>query len=116
MNDNSKLSIDLQQELVFGGTITYSSILPKIKCSDFIRDICIRFGLILNVDEFNKKIKISKIDGVLNIADFDDWSDKLDDEEPATIEFKYDNYAQISNFKHKEDKSTPKKNDKQSVC
>lgn len=102
----STLTIDLQPDLVFGGLITYSSILPKISCSDFIKDICVREGLILTVDEDTKTVTPSRIEDVYdNIPNAVDWSDKIDDNSPDQISFKFDSYGQNNFFKHKEDKS-----------
>lgn len=102
----STLTIDLDSELVFGGLITYSSLLPNIKCSDFIKDLCVREGLILSVDEDTKTVTSTKIDNVLdNIQNSIDWSDKLDESELPNIKFKIDKYAQNNWFKHAEDKT-----------
>lgn len=107
----STLQIDLQPELVFGGLITYSSILPKISCAAFLRDICIREGIILNVDEDSKTVVPSRIEDIYaNIPIAYDWSDKVDDNSVDQISFKFDNYGQNNYFKHKEDKSVLSKN------
>jgi hypothetical protein len=104
--DTATLTIDLEPELVFGQLIPYSTILPKIKCNDFIKDICIRFGLLFSVNEDAKHIIINKLDTIIdNIPNAINWSDKLDDSELPEINFKYDSYAQINHFKHKEDKT-----------
>jgi hypothetical protein len=101
----STLEINLQPKLIFGGLITYSSMLPKIKCSDFLKDICIRFGLIFAVDEDNKKITFNKIDKLTeNISVAYDWTNKIDNSKKPITTFKYDNYAQSNNFKHTQDK------------
>lgn len=100
------LEIDLSPELVFGGLITYSSMLPKIKCSDYFRDICIRYGLIANINEDTKTVTLNKFETIYdNIPNSKNWSDKLDDSTNPIISFKYDSYAQNNNFLHKEDKS-----------
>ena len=102
----STLTIDLQSNLVFGGLITYSSMLPNIKCSDFIKDICIREGLLLKINEDTKTVKSFKLDKIKsNIPNALDWSDKLDETEKPDIKFKLESYAQNNYFKHKEDKS-----------
>ena len=107
----SKLEIDLKSELVFGGVITYSSILPKIKCNDFLKDICIRFGLILNINEDTKEVIVDKIDKLIeNIPNSINWTNKLDESNLPDQSFKFDNYAQNNLFKHKEDNSILKIN------
>lgn len=100
------LTIDLSPELVFGQLIPYAAILPKIKCSEYIKDICIRFGLVFSVNEDTKHIIVNKLDTIIdNIPNAINWSDKLDESELPEINFKYDSYAQINYFKHKEDKT-----------
>jgi hypothetical protein len=100
------LTVDLSPELVFGGLITYSSILPKIKASDYFKDICIRFGLLPTINEDTKTVTLNKFDELYtNINSAIDWSDKLDNKEPEIITFKYNSYAQNNLFEHKEDKT-----------
>jgi len=109
--NTSKLEIDLKPELVFGSVITYSSILPKIKCNDFLKDICIRFGLILNINEDTKEVIVDKIDKLIeNIPNSINWTNKLDESNLPDQSFKFDNYAQNNLFKHKEDNSILKIN------
>jgi len=109
--DTINLKIDLDPELVFTGLITYKSMLPKIKCSDWLKDMCIRFGLLLAINEDTKVVTVNQIDALIdNIPNSIDWSNKLDESEYPEIQFSYNNYAQVNHFKHKEDKtliSTP---------
>lgn len=109
---NATLTIDLDSELVFGGLITYSSMLPKIKCSDYFKDICIRYGLIPTVNEDTKTVTLNKFDVIYdNMITAVDWSNKIDETTKPVINFKYDNYAQNNNFLHKPDKSVLKTDD-----
>jgi len=106
IKDVTSLKIDLQPELVFGGLITYSSMLPKMKCNDYLKDICIRFGLIFGVDEDNKIITFNRLDKLLdNIPNSVNWSNKLNESDFPISKFSYNSYAQHNLFKHKEDKS-----------
>lgn len=106
VKDTSYLKINLQPQLVFGGLITYSSMLPKLKCSEFLRDISVRFGLIIKVDDDNKIITATNINTISeNIPNHIDWTDLLDETEFPTQIFSLDDYAQNNNFKHAEDKS-----------
>jgi len=103
-------TLNLQDGLAFGNPITYSALLPKIKCNDFIKDLCIRFGLILNVNEDTKTVTISQIDKLTeNIPNAVNWSDKLDESDLPNVQFMYDNYAQINLFTHSEDKTVVNK-------
>lgn len=111
MDTTSYFHLDLSPALSFGSTIVYKSILPKIKCSEFVKDLCIRYGMILNINENTKVITINQIDTVYdNIPNALDWSDKLDESTLPNIRFKFDSYAQNNTVKHAEDKtivSTP---------
>lgn len=104
--DTSVYSVDLKPEITFGSLITYSSMLPKIKASDFLRDQCIRFGIILKIDDDTKTIYLNKFDDIYNnVLSSKNWSDKIDKTKPPTIKFKFDSYAQNNLFTHKEDNS-----------
>ena len=106
VKDVAALKIDLKSELVFGGLITYSSMLPKLKCSDYLKDICIRFGLLFAVDEDNKMITFNRLDKLIdNVSKPLNWTNKLNDSDYPTSRFSYNSYAQHNLFKHKEDKS-----------
>jgi len=64
--DTINLTIDLDPELVFTGLITYKSMLPKIKCSDWLKDMCIRFGLLLAINEDTKVVTVNQIDALID--------------------------------------------------
>lgn len=109
--DTSYIKVNLKPELVFGGVITYASMLPKIKASDFLKDISIRFGLILSINEDTKTVTVSKIDKLTdNIPNSLNWSNKLDESDLPELSFKFDNYAQNNLFQHKVDNSVLKLN------
>lgn len=100
------LDLSLQNALSFGNLITYSSVLPKIKCSDFLRDQCVRFGLIVSVDEERKIVSLNKLEDVSdNIDNPYDWSDKLDETNLPEVKFKYSSYGQSNNLLHAIDKT-----------
>lgn len=106
VKNTSYLTIDLNPSLVFGGLITYSSMLPKVKCSDFLKDICIREGLILDVNEDTKTVTAFKIDDLeTNKINAIDWSDKLDESKLPEIRFVVDSYCQNNYFNHAPDKT-----------
>lgn len=107
INNTTTLLVELNSDIVFNSIIPYALMLPKIKCSDFLRDICIRFGLILDINEDEKYINFRKLDSINdNVLNAIDWSSKFDESEPYSIEFKYDTYAQNNIFKHVDDKLT----------
>ena len=106
VKDISYIKIDLKPQLVFGGLITYSSLLPKMKCNEFLKDMSVRFGIILKVDDETKTITLTNLTAITNnIPNAIDLSDKLDESEIPSQQFSLDSYAQNNNFKHAEDKS-----------
>lgn len=100
------LDVALQAEIVFGGFIPYNVILPEITASNFFKDICIRFGIILNINEDTKTITASTFKKIYdNIPNAINWSNKLDEKENPKISFAYQNNAQNNYFKHEIDNS-----------
>lgn len=96
----------LQDGLTFGNPIVYSTLFPKMKCSDFLKDIAVRFGIILSIDEDNKIIKATNINRISdNKPSALDLSDILDESQLPEQLFSLNSYAQNNNFKHKFDKS-----------
>jgi hypothetical protein len=106
IKNTATLDVNLQAEIVFGGTIHYNLMLPDITASNFIKDICIRFGIILNINEETKVITASNFQKIYdNIPNAVDWSDKVDDKQNPSISFSYKSNAQNNYFKHEFDKS-----------
>lgn len=104
--DTSTFVVELDPSLSFGNPIVYSSILPRIKCSDLIKDIAIRFGIILSIDDDNKTVTATNVDVIKsNMPIALDLSDKLDETTQPIQQFSLSTYAQRNNFKHAEDKS-----------
>lgn len=100
------LSLTLDAGLTFGGMIFYNTMLPNIKGNDWLKDMCVRFGILLTVNEDTKVISIHKFDDLYNhIPNSIDWSDKLDESDYPDIKFSLDTYARNNYFKHKFDKS-----------
>lgn len=68
--------------------------LPDLKQSDLLKDTAQKFGLIFQVDNQNKVVKIRRFSEVLdNITNALDWSDKVDYTEKPELKFNSD-YAQ----------------------
>lgn len=102
--DTSTITVDLQPALVFGGLITYKSLLPKIKCSEFLKDMFIRFGIIPQINEDDKVITLNYFDKISeNVLNAKDWSSLLDESEFIDNSFSYTSYAQNNIIKHKPD-------------
>jgi len=106
IKNNSHFVMNLQPNSTFGNLITYNNMLPNIKCSDFIKDICIRFGLIIYVNEDTKEIIFNRLDKLLeNIPNSLNWTDKLNNDNFPISKFSYNSYGQHNIFDHSEDKT-----------
>lgn len=84
-----------------GGLSTYITVggMWDIKQMDLVKQYCLLLGLIIVVDDINKKIIFNKFDKILaNISSAVDWSDKLDESEDPEIVFIGGSYGQNSNF------------------
>lgn len=88
--------------ITVGGNWDYTQV-------EILKNYLLMLGLILVVDEVNKKIIFEKFDKVLNnISSAYDWSNKLDLTEEAEIVFIGGAYGQNSNFKWTSDDPEPK--------
>ena len=97
--------VKLGEGLSFGGIVHTNNCLADIKQSDFFKDTCIRYCLVPIVDEDNKKVTLFEFSEIKNnIQNAVDWSDKLDQTDDHSIEFKIDSYGQRNLIQHKEDK------------
>lgn len=97
--------VKLGEGLSFGGIVSTNNCLADIKQSDFFKDTCIRYCLVPIVDEDNKKVTLFEFSEIKNnIQNAVDWSDKLDQTDDHSIEFKIDSYGQRNLVQHKEDK------------
>lgn len=106
LKNTATLDVALQPEIVFGGSIPYNLMLPDITASSFIKDICIRFGIILNINEDTKTITAYNFKKIYdNIPNAIDWSNKVDESNNPKISFSYKSNAQNNYFNHEFDKS-----------
>jgi hypothetical protein len=80
--------------------VTVANLLPDITQASFFKDFLLLHGGVLQVNEQNKTITLSKFETVKNnLANAVDWSGKLDFIENNTTEFRLD-YAQNNNLKY----------------
>jgi hypothetical protein len=103
-----KAHFKIKEEITFGQLVYPNAFLPNIKASDYFKDICFRYGILPVIDEQNKKVilrSFSKLKDNLPIAY--DWSDKLDETDDPTINFKLGNYGRFNNVRYKDDDSVP---------
>lgn len=72
-----------------------------VRCDEFVREIMWRFGMLIQVDEFDKKVTFTKIDELLKSAPIVDWTKNFSAFKSESYTF--DNYAQKNYFKYSED-------------
>lgn len=70
-------------------------------CDTLIKEILYRFGMIFQVDEFNKKITFTKLDTLIRNGKVIDWTNKVDSFKNE--KYNMGNYAQRNFFKYGED-------------
>lgn len=106
IKNTNTILIELQPGIVFNGFIPYALMLPEINTSAWFKDMCIRFGLIVSVNEDTKTVTLDKFTKIYdNIPSSRDWSDKLDEATSPSVKFSYNNYSQNNRFVHTIDKS-----------
>jgi hypothetical protein len=88
----------------FGGEIDMNLAQPDLTCGKFIKEVGNIFGAIYDVDEFNKKIEITRLDEIAtNKAYAYDWSDKLDLNQSIDVTYKLDGIGKSTIWQWKED-------------
>lgn len=104
----SYITFSIDNKISEGSLVELSETLPELTCADILKDILIRYGLILNTDYERKIININQFSTIKNnIHLAKDWSSKLDISEDIYSEYNtlIDNYAKVNKFKNKEDSS-----------
>jgi hypothetical protein len=91
----------------FKGVFDMRYFLPKLKCWDFIKEICIRLGVVPKFDLFKNKVIFYKFDRLFTYSRKQSISNKVDYSKEIYTKFVLDNYAQINNFSNKESDDVP---------
>lgn len=94
--------------VVEGGTVELNKTLPDITCADLIKDLCVRFGLIVNTNYNAKTISLDFFNKVKdNIESAKDWSNKIDFIEEKVTDYTsiVDDYAKVNYLYNAEDDS-----------
>jgi hypothetical protein len=94
--------------VVEGGPVELSKTLPDITCADLLKDLCMRFGLIVNTDYNSKTISLDFFNKVKdNIESAKDWTNKIDFVEEKVTDYTsvVDGYAKVNYLYNAEDSS-----------
>lgn len=89
--------------LVYGQNFNIKNCVTEINAGQYIKEIMWRFGLIIQVDEVNKKVSFTKMDTLLSSGQILDWTDKL--VEIKNEKYKLDGYAQKNIMTYAEDEA-----------
>jgi len=81
------------------GLVNFQESLKDFKIKDFIKEICIRLGLIVNYNSHNKNLEFYTYDEIFNKNNVIDWSDKFIKRKKEV--YKYSSLAQQNAFRHK---------------
>lgn len=65
--------------LNYGDMFDIKNCVTEVGADTFIKEIMYRFGLIIQVDEVNKKVKFSRMDTLLGVGSVKNWTDKVVD-------------------------------------
>lgn len=99
------LSITPVASTPLNGALNYNYLMPNLKLTDIIKSFCQQFAIILTPENknivFTKFLEIKK-----NIANAEDWSNKLDLSQPPLITYRIDGYAQNNNLRYLADDVT----------
>lgn len=87
----------------YGQTFDLKNVAPNMLASDFIKEVMMRFGLMIKVDELTRKVTFVKFDDVLKNSTPEDWSGKFDSVKKEF--YKYGNYSKKNKLNHPEDNS-----------
>ena len=102
-NQNSGLTIT---EKFVAPSVDATKILPKIKQTDFIKDILIRYGVISFYDVKTKTLTLNKFEDIDNNRVFaPDWTNKIDLSKAVDVDFTkmLSNYGKRSIFDFEDD-------------
>lgn len=107
-NDNTfnKLVVPSQKgishfNVQYGDLFNLKNCVTQVGASDFIKEIMYRWGLTIQVDEFNKKVSFSKLNNMLANGDAIHWTSKV--VELKNEKYKLDGYAQNNLFTYQGD-------------
>lgn len=86
-----------------GDTFNLKNCVHEVACEVLIKELMHRYGLILKVDEINKKVTFQRMDNLLRSSLIIDWTDKFSSF--GNEKYFLDGYAQKNYFKYSEDEA-----------
>lgn len=93
---------------VFGDLINPGLMLPDISQTDFVKSICMMFGVVPVPNLFNQSVELKFWNDLLkNRPNALDWSDKVDTNEPPEVSFRLSGWAQKNYFRYEPTDNTP---------
>lgn len=61
----------------YGQEFNFKNVAPIMNCADFIKEVMMRFGLLIRVSELHKKVEFIRMDDLITVAPVEDWSGKF---------------------------------------
>jgi hypothetical protein len=87
--------------LQYGDTFNIKNCVQDVGADVYIKEIMYRFGLIIQVDELNKRVSFTKMDNLLNAGTPKDWTDKM--VEFKSEKYEINGYGQVNYMRYAED-------------
>ena len=85
----------------YGDTFNIQNCVSEVTCDVLIKEIMFRYGLIIKVNEFEKKVTFTKLDTLIKNGSILDWTDKFS--RFKNEKYSISGYGQKNFFKYKDD-------------
>jgi len=85
----------------YGDTFNVQLCLPEVSCDVLVKELMYRYGLVIKVNEFDKKVTFTKLDTLLKSGPVLDWTDKFSG--LKNEKYNIDGYGQTNYLRYKED-------------
>lgn len=90
----SFIKFTAKKSAVLDGTVHYNPLLPEIKQSEFIKNFCNQFGILMQPNYKTNKIEFKQHKSIREGNAVVDWSDKVDTNVTPSIKFRRQEYGQ----------------------
>ncbi len=105
---NASTSI-LNFNIQYGQEVNFKNVAPVMSCSDFLKEVMMRFGLLIRVDELQKRVEFKRIEDLITNSSTEDWSSKFSSMKKEV--YKLSKYGRINEMNHPNDSGEDIKNE-----
>lgn len=107
LDEHSYMSIVATNSLLINSELNYNALIPDIKLKDILLNLCQKFALIITPDKSLNKVSFTGFAEIkADIANAEDWSDKIDLSQPPLLTYRIGDYGSVNNLKWKSDTTT----------